>query len=119
MDAIDNWKIAYNQLSQKIRDGRLTHKLYQHAWSKAEKECTPPGYYSNYSDIYKLTREYLKHNEKYQQMYKKYNVDSNQYWHYPCIAPWSEKAKMMLAELKEAKIEAQRQYIAEKSVVTS
>ena len=108
------WKTEYEELSKQIRDARLMRKIYQQAYSKAELECKNPGQYNNYMKIYKMTNEILKDNIKYQELYQKYNITKNQYWHY--ITPWSEKARLMLEELKLAKAESNRLYWENKAV---
>ena len=75
-------------------------KQYQKAWSKAEIECREPGHYLNYTKTWHLCLEYLKHDEVYQELKKKYNTDNNLYWCYPDRYKLAKKATKMLKDLK-------------------
>jgi hypothetical protein len=114
VEAVKQWKIAYKQLSQQIRDGKAARVMWQKAWSKAEAH-TQSG---NYSEIYKLCRQYLSIDARYQALYDKYNPTKNQYWQYPHYWTLKKDATKMLEERKLARVEAQRQYLEAKKDLT-
>lgn len=62
--------------------------------------------------------ENLKNDPIYQELWKKYNPSNWQYWSYPDREKLKKAASNMLEDLKLAKIEAQRQYLREKEVLT-
>lgn len=112
------WKVKYNELSNKIRGAVRSRKQYQKAWSKAEKECKTPNVYSDPQKIYKVQKEILKNDPIYQALWRLYNPTNYQYWCYPDREKLRKEAFAMLEELKEAKQEAQRQYEEQNKLLT-
>ncbi len=115
------WKAEYKELSQSIRDAKLCRKIYQREWNRASKEAKLPGLNNryNWSAINKLQKEYLKNNEKYQELWKKYNPSNCQYWTYPNRDKLKVVATRMLKELKDAKVEAQRQFLERHQLINA
>jgi hypothetical protein len=109
------WKAEYKELSNQIRGTVIARKQYQKAWSKAEKEAKIPGLDNryNYQKIYQIHKEILKNDPIYQKLAKMYNPTNYQYWRYPDKEKLRKTAIVMLEELKEAKQEAQRQYLTQ------
>lgn len=97
------WKAKYAALSETIREKKWMQKEYSRACNKArlETEGKWPAYYNK-------IRELLSKNPRYIHLEQKYKNDGR----------WLEKlrkeATEMLEELKAAKQEAQRQYLAQK-----
>lgn len=103
-----NWKSEYKKISQTIRDLRYIEKEYATAYNKAWVS-TSTNYTDNWhSKFYNRTLEILKENKKYQELTLKYK---------PMVGSttvYKASATDMLNELKEAKVEAQRQYLESK-----
>lgn len=115
VEAVKQWKIAYKQLSQQIRDGKAARVMWQKAWSKAEANSAKTEHYMK---IYSLCRQYLSIDARYQALYDKYNPTKNQYWQYPYYCTLKKDATKMLEERKLARVEAQRQYLEAKKDLT-
>ena len=102
-----DWKAEYKQLSQTIREKRWFNREYQRAYNKATLELPPIE--RSYNKIYVRTMDLLQTNQRYQDLIQKYKSDKK--W----VELYSMQATQMLEELKEAKQEAQRQYLTAKA----
>lgn len=111
------WKAEYKELTQTIRNVKRARTLYQRAWAKAYRECHEPGMYRNFIKTWNLTKEYLKDNQEYQELNKRFNPSNSQRWTYPDRERLKSIATQMLEDLKGAKIEAQRQYMEQHQLV--
>lgn len=100
------WKAEYAKLSQTIREKRWYNKEYQRAQNKARPLTSKGDCY--YGRLWKNTEALLKDNVRFQELRLKYKEDRK--W----VELYSKEATAMLAELAEAKQEAQRQYLASK-----
>lgn len=98
------WKAKYAALSETIREKKWMHKEYARACSKAWLETK-----GKWPDYYNKIRELLASNPRYVHLEQKYKNDGR--W----IAQLKKQATEMLEELKAAKAEAQRQYLAAKA----
>jgi len=98
------WKAKYAEISETIREKKWMQKEYSRACNKARKETE-----GKWPEYYNRIREILKQNPRYIHLEQKYKNDGR----------WLEKlrkqATEMLEELKAAKQEAQRQYLAAKA----
>lgn len=101
------WKSDYKQLSQRIRDYKWMRKHYTRVAAPLLNDAT-----LNYITASNKINEALNNNERYSKLFKHYDLKQ----HYQTFYLYGLKtiATQMLLELKEAKIEAQRQYLAEK-----
>jgi hypothetical protein len=108
-----NWKAKYNELSQKIRALKQMAKEESRACNEARKMKFDPSK-NWWSEYFLATQNILNKNENYQKLKTTYpNVNS-------CyINKYKEEATAMLEELKEAKVEANRQYLASKQLITA
>ena len=103
------WKADYKQLSQTIREKKWLHREFNRMWNKA---MIAHGHPNTHWDNTKSGRfwEYLdvmqKENPQYVELKKKYTNDRKR------VELYSKQATQMIEELKEAKQEAQRQYLA-------
>lgn len=108
LDYRSNWKSEYKKTSQIIRDLRYIDKEYARAYNKAWMS-TSTDYTGNWrSKFYNRTLEILNENKKYQELTLKYKPMVGNTKAYKALAT------DMLNELKEAKVEAQRQYLESK-----
>lgn len=106
------WKLDYKQLSQKIRDYKWMKKQYQRFASPIIAQYNQNYHTLSYTEVMKQINDILFTNEKYTELFKKYEL--KQYYQVFYMDGLKITATQMLLELKEAKIEAQRQYLAEK-----
>jgi ClpP class serine protease len=106
------WKAEYKQLSQTIREKKWLHKEFSRMWNKAMIAHGHPDTHWNNNIKSGRFWEYLdvmqKENPQYVELKKKYTNDRK--W----VELYSKQATQMIEELKEAKLEAQRQYLASK-----
>jgi hypothetical protein len=105
-----NWKEEYKQLSEIIREKKWMIKEYQRAYNKAYIETRKDSYF--YNECFKRAEEILKDNKLYQNLEGKYKNDKK--W----VELYRKEARDMMEELKLAKLEAQRQYLASKENLT-
>ena len=113
-----DWKAEYKQLSQTIREYKWMMKEYNRMWNKAMIAHGNPYALSWYDTRWydtQVTGQFWnyfhlleKENEKYQIIRKRY--EQGKKW----IGYYQENATAILEELKEAKLEAQRQYLVSK-----
>lgn len=98
------WKAQYAEISETIREKKWIRKEYSRACNKAWTETK-----GKWPEYYNKIRELLSTNPRYVHLEAKYKNDGR----------WLEKlrkqATEMLEELKAAKQEAQRQYLAAKA----
>jgi len=118
------WKKKYNELSQSIRDMKFVRKIHAQIFSKAEKIINEQGAKSNYYrelwDIQEgLLKELRETHERYSLIFNKYKDKNGIIRWYSLIDEYRKSATQMLEELKLAKIEANRQYLASKSIETT
>lgn len=106
------WKSDYKQLSQKIRDYKWMKTQYQRFASPIIAKYNQNYHTFSYTDAMKQINDVLFTNEKYSELFKKYEL--KQHYQVFYVDGLKMTATKMLLELKEAKIEAQRQYLAEK-----
>ena len=110
-----DWKEEYKQLSQTIREKKWLYKEYSRMWNKAMIAHGHPDTHWDNTIKSRSFWEYLdvmqKENPQYVELNKKYTND--QKW----VELYSKQATQMLNELKEAKQEAQRQYLAFKKEI--
>jgi hypothetical protein len=108
------WKADYKALSETIRLRRLINKGYQRAYGKAcaQIDMAPSLGNSTWLERYQqrnsLRDTLLAEDKGYQTLLKKYEP-------YKDVKASSADATRMLIELKEAKIQAQEQYLAQKA----
>lgn len=97
------WKAKYAEISETIRNKKWMQKEYSRACNKAHKTTN-----GKWPDYYNQIRELVKQNPRLVHLEEKYKNDGR----------WLEKlrkqATEMLEELKAARLEAQRQYLAAK-----
>lgn len=98
------WKAEYSEISNAIREKRYLRVEFSRACNKAwtKTEAKWPQYYN---DI----RAILASNPRYVHLEAKYRNNGTM------IEVLKKRATEMLAELREAKQESQRQYLAAKS----
>ena len=97
------WKARYNELSETIREKKWMRNEYNRACNQAYTETK-----GKWPDFHKRTIELLNQNARYAQLQEKYKGERK--W----LELYRKEATAMLEELKEAKVEAQRQYLASK-----
>lgn len=107
-----NWKIKYRELTQQIRDLKWMNKEYSRACNAAFKAHSGVSDYRKRSEF---VQKYLTENKKYQELLKKWNIQP--YF----IGDLREKATIMMADLKQAKVDAQEAYLTsrKKEMVTA
>jgi hypothetical protein len=107
------WKHDYKLLSEKIRDFKYMKKIHQQVtspiWSKFRADST-----YTYPIALKTIDDDLLTHEQYQSLFKKHSLKHN--YGVFVIDRLKKQATDMLLELKEAKIEAQRQYLTSKQL---
>lgn len=102
------WKAKYAEISETIREKKWMQKEYSRACSKARIETE-----GKWPEYYNRIRAILAANPRYVHLEQKYKNDGR--W----IAQLKKQATEMLEELKAAKQEAQRQYLASRELVTA
>lgn len=110
------WKADYKELSQTIRDCRYINKAWGQAYGKATKVVSsifppPVEWFELHREITKLQREYFNENKQAMELFDKYKNKNRSKEHLRV------EAHKMMQELKEAKLEAQRQYLAAKATL--
>lgn len=109
-----DWKDQYKLLSQIIKDKKWLRNRSNNAWSKAWIECNgkTDGKSETWSARYEYYKNYLNYDVTYKELSDKYKNDR-------CIESYQIEVRLMLSELKDAKVEANRQYLAGKQNLTS
>ena len=103
-----DWKSEYKELSQTIREKKILHKKNSRIFNKAVSE---KGWGDGlWRMVEFFTEDKKKTDPKYKELVEKYKDDRR--W----VENLSSEATMMLEELKESKMEAQRQYLASKNL---
>ena len=106
-----NWKIQYNELSQQIRDLKWMNKEYSRAANAARLSIPSPHptKHPEYLRRLEFIKKSLSENKRYQDLLKKWNIQP--YY----VGDLRNKATIMLAELKQAKMDAQEAYLASRN----
>ena len=108
-----NWKAEYKKLSQTIRNLRTMAKIESQACNQARKELGINSIHGStrfkWHEYFKQIENILSTNDKYKEL--KLKVDDEKSYF---INKYKQKATLMLAELKESKIESQIQYFNSK-----
>lgn len=108
------WKADYKELSEALRVKKFLRRTAASAFGKAEAQVQVTNSYgkewlTRYEQRQKLRDTLLDENKRYTELYDKYKD----------VRVTSADATRMLIELKEAKIRAQEQYLAEKAALVS
>jgi hypothetical protein len=116
---IKDWKLDYRILSEDIRDKKKADKLHQRYYSQSFLIHWVNGSGTSWNDKYKKTIDECKDRVSRDNWLvshdKRFNKKHGE-WCYRLTL--SEIATNMLAELKLAKQESQRQYMEENQLVT-
>lgn len=106
-----DWKKEYMVLSQMIRDYKTIRNLRNKECNKAMQMIGGMLNYDNVNKYFKYVEQNIKENFYLQSLIDKYKGKKT----------WLEKqrkeANKMMEELKDAKIEANRQYLASKQLI--
>jgi len=102
-----NWKDKYLILSNIIRDHKLMRKYTNQACSLALSMIGGRLYYNNISSYFRNVENNKLENVKLQKLYNKYKNSKKQ------LIDYQKDARNMMEELTNAKIEANKQYIAQ------
>ena len=105
-----DWKAEYKELSQRIREKRILQKDNSRIFNKAVLETGTTWGDGLWRLVEYLTDDKKKTDPKYKELTEKYTGDRK--W----IELYSKDATLMLLELADAKVEAQRQYLASKNL---
>lgn len=108
-----DWKEEYIALSQTIRDHKTIRNLRNKACGKAMQMIGGILSYDNVNKYFRYTEQNLKEDIQLQSLMGKYKD----------VKTWLEtqrtEASLMMEELTNAKIEANKQYIASKNLVVA
>lgn len=104
-----DWKEEYKTLSQNIREHKLIRRYLSKTANEAMKMVGGILSYDNTKRYFEYINTLNKENEHLQELLKKHKGTY--------LGSLRKHAREMLAELKEAKIEANRQYLANKQLL--
>lgn len=108
-----DWKEEYMTLSQMIRDYKTIRNLRNKACGKAMQMIGGVLSYDNVNKYFRCAEQNIKEDAYLQSLIEKYKDKKT----------WLEKqrkeAKEMMQELTDAKIEANKQYLSSKQLVTT
>jgi hypothetical protein len=108
-----DWKEEYMALSQTIRDHKLIHKYYAQGANQAIQMVGGKIDNSNINAYFRYVDQMHKENQKLQTLLLKYK-NCRKY-----LSGYRKEARLMMEELDNAKIEANKQYLASKNLVTA
>lgn len=118
------WKARYKEVSQSIRDMKFVRKIHAQIFTKSEKKVNEQGakqnYYRELWDIQEgLLKELRESDTRYKAIFEKHKDKNGIIRWYSLVDEFRKEATQMLEELKLAKVEANRQYLASKETINN